>query len=467
MPSDNATGTSSNAPELSGSLHHNDRTTNYKVPHFQSDIKLKNWPLVKSGVFLYTYAREDEESNTVRFAQNADLTECLEEDCELCSVAGTRFAGSSLDEIHDHCERHFWVPKAVYQQQYVTAHRIEAIIPPGTQIQELFCDSRDNARESLVSQAQGLMQGYTDRDSFRTAVQALLLTDKNGDGVLDKEEMREECGDKVMRESRLRWEQTLASEQIDWLFDQIVVDPPMSWACTKKGDQRDQAAFHANGLVEIDFLLDTAKDWVHMWRAHVQPWHKNPYKYFRLGRHDKISSMSHWRARPAVQSEYYFSAGAKPELFAHSVYVSSRRFVASLRGYRPLIYELITPITDSKKQGSLQLLAARYADVQDASANDVMRGQVRDLLFNGLDQMTSTGKTVGWDELVLNGRGAEGETLLHLCALTGLTQIARYLLDIFGDLECVEVCRQCGPVLLSECTQEGCSVKWIDAQYTV
>ena len=106
-------------------------------------------------------------------------------------------------------------------------------------------------------------------------------TDKNGDGVLEKEEMRQECDDKVMRESRLSWEETLAPEQIDWLFDQIVVDPPMSWACTKKGAVRDQAAFHANGLVEINFLLDTAKDWVRMRRAHVEPWHKNPYKYFR------------------------------------------------------------------------------------------------------------------------------------------------------------------------------------------
>ena len=149
--------------------------TNDKVPHFHSDIKLQNWPLVESGVFLYTYAREDEDSNTVRFAQNADLTECLEENCELCSVAGTRFTGGSLDEIHDHCERHFWVPKAVYQQQYVAAHRIKAITSPGTQIQELFCDSRYHAREALVSQSQGLRQGYTDRDSFRTAVQTLLL----------------------------------------------------------------------------------------------------------------------------------------------------------------------------------------------------------------------------------------------------------------------------------------------------
>ena len=33
--------------------------TNDKVPHFHSDIKLQNLPLVESGVFLYTYARED------------------------------------------------------------------------------------------------------------------------------------------------------------------------------------------------------------------------------------------------------------------------------------------------------------------------------------------------------------------------------------------------------------------------
>jgi len=117
---------------------------------------------------------------------------------------------------------------------------------------------------------------------------------------------------------------------------------------------------------------------------------------------------------------------------SHVVYISPEG--------APLVYSLIS----FGMVGDLLLLAVQDPANATANLDCVMSENVQ------LDN----GKLITWAEVALNGRGSEGETVLHLCTLLGTdahANVVRYLLTRFGGETAME---------------EGQQVQFCNAAYT-
>ena len=79
------------------------------------------------------------------------------------------------------------------------------------------------------------------------------------------------------------------------------------------------------------------------------------------------------------------------------------------------------------------------------------------------------GSSIKWAEVILNGRGAVGETVLHLCCLMGTEahlKVAEYLMKTFGSRMCNQRYhkRAAGGKYVKKVKSK--EVKYIDATYT-